>query len=169
MATEQVAPPGGTFTPASAEADGFTGRYFEAGAGQPVVRVHGAGGPLFSYDLDDLAHANRVIELELPGFGDSPVNERTDGAASMADTVAAVIKALGIAPVHVWGTSMGGVVSAHLAARHPCKPSSPPTSPSSAPKGPNSRSATKPCPGDRTGARMEVPPRRGAAVGCGPG
>jgi pimeloyl-ACP methyl ester carboxylesterase len=50
-------------------------RYFEAGSGDPIVRIHGAGGPLFSYALDDLATTNRIVELELPGFGQSPLNE----------------------------------------------------------------------------------------------
>lgn len=117
--SESVVRPGRVFTPGSVEADGFTVRYFEAGTGDPVVRVHGAGGPLFSYALDDLARTNRVIELELPGFGSSPINDRTDGAAALADTVAAAIDALGVAPAHVWGTSMGGLVATHLAVRHP--------------------------------------------------
>ena len=119
MSAESVVPPGGSFTPGQIEADGFIVRYLEAGQGEPVVRVHGAGGPRLSYALEDLASTYRVIELELPGFGASPINGRTDSAASMADTVAAVIDALGLAPVHVWGASMGGVVSTHLATRHP--------------------------------------------------
>jgi len=60
-----------------------------------------------------------VVELELPGFGESPLNERTDGAASMADTAAEVIAALGAGPVHLWGTSMGGLIATHLAVRRP--------------------------------------------------
>lgn len=112
---------GNTFTSGSVHADGFVVRYLEAGTGDPVVRIHGAGGPLISDALADLSSTHRVIELELPGFGSSPVNDRTTGAASMADTVAAVIDELQIAPVPVWGTSMGGVVATHLAVRHPDK------------------------------------------------
>jgi pimeloyl-ACP methyl ester carboxylesterase len=70
-----AAAPGGAFKPHTVEADGFTVRYFEAGSGDPIVRIHGAGGPLFSYALDDLATTNRIVELELPGFGQSPLNE----------------------------------------------------------------------------------------------
>jgi pimeloyl-ACP methyl ester carboxylesterase len=111
--------PGRGFTSGSVEADGFTIRYEEAGGGDPVVWVHGAGGPQPSHVLDALVGEFRVVAVELPGFGTSAVNTRTSGAAEMAGTLAAFIEALGIGPAHVWGTSMGGVVATHLALEHP--------------------------------------------------
>jgi pimeloyl-ACP methyl ester carboxylesterase len=111
--------PGTDFAPAGVDADGFTIRYWEAGSGEPVVWIHGAGGPQFSFALDLLAHEFRVVVVELPGFGESEINQRTSSASEMARTVAAFIRALGLQPARVWGTSMGGLVATHLALEHP--------------------------------------------------
>ena len=114
-----TAPPGAAFTQDTVEADGFDVTYWSAGDGDPVVWLHGAGGPQFSYALDALAQTHRVVVVQLPGFGESPVNDRTQSAGEMASTVAAVIAALGISPAHVWGTSMGGIVATRVALEHP--------------------------------------------------
>lgn len=111
--------PGTDFTAGTVEADGFTIRYWAAGAGEPVIWLHGAGGPQFSFALDLLARDFRVVIVELPGFGESEINHRTSNAPQMAGTVAAFIRALGLERAHVWGTSMGGVVATHLAIEHP--------------------------------------------------
>ncbi|HWI71349.1 MAG TPA: alpha/beta hydrolase [Baekduia sp.] len=117
--TSAVEAPGRDFSIGSVEADGFKVRYWEAGEGDAVVWIHGAGGPQFSHALDLLTRSHRVIAVELPGFGESAINDRTANAAEMAGTVAQVIEAMGLAPTHVWGTSMGGVVATHLAVNHP--------------------------------------------------
>jgi pimeloyl-ACP methyl ester carboxylesterase len=114
-----AAPPGHAFTKASLEADGFEVTYWSSGEGDPVVWLPGAGGPQFSYALDALTGTHRVVVVELPGLGESPVNDRTQNAGEMAATVAAIIAALDISPAHVWGTSMGGIVATHLAFEHP--------------------------------------------------
>ena len=111
--------PGESFTVGAVDVDGFTVRYWEAGEGTPIVWLHGAGSPQFSRALDLVASENRVYMLELPGFGESALNDRTASAADMAATVAEVIRALGLTSAHVWGTSMGGVIATHLALDHP--------------------------------------------------
>lgn len=116
---QSVQAPGADFVEKTAEADGFTITYHEAGHGDALVHVHGAGGPSMSFALDRLAREFRVIAVELPGFGKSEVNERTQSPAEMASTLAAFIKALELAPVFLFGTSMGGVVATHCAVDHP--------------------------------------------------
>lgn len=98
----------------------------EAGAGLPVVLLHGfpldhsmwrgqwglvaPGGPLEG--------RARLVVPDLAGFGGSPGPARPTIAA-MADDVAALLDGLGIgAPAVVCGLSMGGYVTQHLAARH---------------------------------------------------
>ncbi len=60
----------------SVEADGFTIRYWEEGEGDPVVVLHGAGGPVPSVALDLLSAQNRILLFELPGWGEQP-NDRS--------------------------------------------------------------------------------------------
>lgn len=116
---ETVEAAGQGFVEQSVEVDGFRIRYLESGSGEPIVWVHGAGGLQSSFALDDLASDHRVLMVELPGFGDSEINERTESAGEMAATLAEFIGAVDVAPVHLWGTSMGGIVATHLALDHP--------------------------------------------------
>jgi pimeloyl-ACP methyl ester carboxylesterase len=78
------------------EADGFRIRYLEAGQGEAVICLHGGGGLRLSPIYDRLAEKQRIIAFELPGFGDSPVNGRTNSAAALAATMNAAVTALGI-------------------------------------------------------------------------
>lgn len=110
--------PGTAFTQAAVEADGFVIRYYEAGEGDPLVVLHGAGGPRFSVALDLLAQRFRVLLLEMPGFGDVP-NERTRSLAELAGTVDQATRALGLISYHLLGTSFGGFVATHVALDHP--------------------------------------------------
>lgn len=106
------------FTERSAEADGFTLRYFEAGAGDPLVTIHGAGGVRLTPALAALAGGFRVIAVELPGFDGVP-NEVSQSLDDLAGTVAALAAGLGLKRYHLLGTSLGGAVALHLALRFP--------------------------------------------------
>lgn len=110
--------PGAGFTASSVTADGFTIRYFEAGAGDPLVVLHGAGGPRFTVALDLLAARWRVILFEMPGWGAAP-NTRTETLAGLADTMASAVAAAGITRYHLLGTSLGGAVATRLALAYP--------------------------------------------------
>jgi pimeloyl-ACP methyl ester carboxylesterase len=59
------------------DADGFRIRYLEAGQGPPLVHLHGAGGPRLGRVHDLLAARFGVIAFEVPGFGESPENQRS--------------------------------------------------------------------------------------------
>jgi len=115
---ESAVTPGADFTEHSVAADGFTVRYFEAGQGDPLIVLHGAGGPRFTVALDLLATRRRVILIEMPGFGAEP-NTRTQTLAEMAGTVAAAVQALGIDRYHLLGTAFGGAVAVRLALAAP--------------------------------------------------
>src|SRR5215471_4247908 len=57
-------------------------RYVEAGAGPPVVLIHGNAGSVYDYDfksLDPLCRDHMVIAVDRPGHGKS---ERPDGSAA---------------------------------------------------------------------------------------
>jgi pimeloyl-ACP methyl ester carboxylesterase len=86
----------------------------EAGAGDPVVMVHGLGATKASFlpTLSALADSYRCIAVDLPGFGDSvkPLGARYD-APFFARSMVALLDSLGLERAHFIGNSMGGRVS----------------------------------------------------------
>jgi pimeloyl-ACP methyl ester carboxylesterase len=94
----------------------------EAGAGPPVVLLHGLGATKASFlpTVAALAGAHRTIALDLPGFGDSakPLRAAYD-ARFFARSVVAVLDALEIERADAIGNSMGGRVALELGLRHP--------------------------------------------------
>lgn len=101
---------GGHFTEHVVTADMFTIRYWEAGEGDPLLCLHGAGGRMPNRGLDLLSERHRVIQLELPGFG-AQENVVTESAEQMGATVQHLADALGLERFDLLGTSMGGVVA----------------------------------------------------------
>lgn len=99
--------------------------YFEdRGTGEPVVLLHGLGGSSLDWQpqIDALAPRHRVIAIDMRGSGRSRDRLRPRGPFSVemfARDVAAVIDHLKIAPAHVIGLSMGGMVAFQLALDHP--------------------------------------------------
>jgi pimeloyl-ACP methyl ester carboxylesterase len=90
------------------DADGFRIRYMEAGQGIPLVHLHGAGGLRLTPSHELLARRYRVIAFEMPGFGNSPVNTRTETMPEMASTIVRAIDKLGLDSFNLMGTSFGG-------------------------------------------------------------
>ncbi|WP_043736741.1 alpha/beta fold hydrolase [Nocardia asiatica] len=109
---------GAGFTEKSVQIDGFTIRYFEAGTGEPLVVIHAAGGPRMTPALDALTAHNRVLALEVPGFG-SEANTVHENMTELVDTLAGAIAAIGVDRYHLLGSSFGGAVAAWLAVTHP--------------------------------------------------
>ncbi len=72
----------------------------------------------FAYQLTP--HA-RVIMLDLPGHGISLVKDELHSMEMLADTVSAMLEALGIERCTLVGHSMGGYVALAFAERHPEK------------------------------------------------
>ena len=101
------------------DADAFRIRFLEAGEGPPLVHLHGAGGPRITPGHEILARSFRVIEFEMPGFGRSPENTRTQTMAELAATMARAAEALGLGAFNLWGTSFGGTAALWLALQAP--------------------------------------------------
>lgn len=119
----ETSTPAALFTERKAEAAGFSIRYFEAGEGDPLVVLHGAGGVRLTQALGLLSLDFRVLAVELPGWGDEP-NDRSQTLGDLGDCVAAWAEAVGLEWYHLLGTSFGGAVALHLALRYPDRVSS---------------------------------------------
>jgi len=94
----------------------------DAGAGPPVVLIHGLGATKASFlpTVAALAGGFRTIALDLPGFGDSvkPLRGAYD-APFFARAVVALLDALGLERAHLVGNSMGGRVAIELGLTRP--------------------------------------------------
>ncbi len=93
----------------------------ELGEGPPLVFVHGLSGswPNWLEQLPVFAATNRVIALDLPGFGRSPMPAEQISISGYARTLDALLGKLGVDAAAVVGNSMGGFVSAELAIAYP--------------------------------------------------
>ncbi|MBO0737083.1 MAG: alpha/beta hydrolase [Alphaproteobacteria bacterium] len=111
--------PAAVFREGFVEADGFRIRYLEAGQGAVLVHLHGAGGLRLTRAHELLGRHYRVIAFEMPGFGLSPENSRTQTMADLAATVAAALSSLRIDKFNLMGTSFGGTAALWLAVRQP--------------------------------------------------
>lgn len=93
-----------------------------AGAGEPVLCLHGLGGTKASFlpTVSALAERHRVISIDLPGFGESdkPIAVPYD-APYFARRVLGVLEALGLDRVHLIGNSMGGRIALEVALQAP--------------------------------------------------
>ncbi len=96
------------------------GRPFDP-ARPAVVLLHGAGMDHTVWSLQSryLAHHGRsVLAVDLPGHGRSG-GVALAGIAALADWVAALLDAVGVARAALIGHSMGALVALDAAARHP--------------------------------------------------
>jgi pimeloyl-ACP methyl ester carboxylesterase len=92
------------------------------GAGPPVVFSHGLllSTRLWDAQVEALRSSFRCISYDHRGQGESDSGpERSIGMDTCAADAAALIEALGVAPCHFVGLSMGGFVGMRLAARRP--------------------------------------------------
>ncbi|MEV4121659.1 alpha/beta fold hydrolase [Micromonospora sp. NPDC049645] len=97
---------------------GGTIAYGCAGAGAPVVFIHGFGldRRMWTPQVADLAATHRVVRYDCRGFGRSscPV-----GPYNHADDLRVLLDRLGVVQPHLVGSSMGGRVALAYAARWP--------------------------------------------------
>jgi pimeloyl-ACP methyl ester carboxylesterase len=96
-------------------------RSFLAGAGPPVVLVHGLGGAATNWTLlaPLLARRHRVLGPDLPGHGGSGASPAPEGLGSLAELVGELLDAHQMTPAAVVGHSLGGDIAVRLAARRP--------------------------------------------------
>jgi len=88
---------------------------------QPLVFVHGLSGswPNWLEQLPDFAAAHRVITLDLPGFGHSPMPRQEISISGYARMLEQLLAHLGVDAAAVVGNSMGGFIAAELAIAYP--------------------------------------------------
>ena len=110
---------GDAFKDAYVDVDGFHIRYSEGGSGAPVVCLHGGGGLRLAPAHDILAQDHRVIAFEMPGFGASPENTRSESIEALARTMNAAVSALDIERYSLMGTSFGSKVALWMAILRP--------------------------------------------------
>ena len=96
-------------------------RWFAGGEGPPLVLVHGLGGAASNWVelAPELARANRVIAVDLPGHGGSAPLPALPNLEPFADRLALVLEREGAHPAVVVGHSLGCVVGLRLAMRRP--------------------------------------------------
>ena len=95
------------------EADGFRVRYMEGGQPRPagaVVMVDGMTLGLTAL-RDALAHQYRVVDIELPGLGQSPVNTMSRTVQDLANTLAQAVAKVVSGKYTLIGTSFGANVA----------------------------------------------------------
>jgi pimeloyl-ACP methyl ester carboxylesterase len=94
-----------------------------AGAGPPLVLVHGFGASTYSWRrvMPRLAESFRVIAVDLSGFGytQRPRDRARYTREAQGELILAVMDALGIEKANLMGHSYGGGISLWIAWKHP--------------------------------------------------
>lgn len=98
--------------------DGGTVRVLEAGAGEPLLLIHGVGLRAEAWGPQMRLEAH-VIAVDMPGHGESSHLPAGAGLPEYVAWAARVIEALGLGAVNVAGHSMGSLISAGLAIERP--------------------------------------------------
>jgi pimeloyl-ACP methyl ester carboxylesterase len=104
------------------EGGGSVFTYREAGAGTPLVLLHGIGSAAGAFDdqLAGLSDRLRVIAWDAPGYGGSTgLAPQSPRAGDYAAALGAMLDALGIPACHLVGHSLGTLIAASFAADHP--------------------------------------------------
>jgi pimeloyl-ACP methyl ester carboxylesterase len=103
--------------------DGVDLHYIEAGEGTPLVFAHEFAGDARSWEpqIRFFSRRYRCIAFHARGYPPSsvPTSPKSYSQDRATDDIAAVIKALNLAPAHVVGLSMGAFATLHLGLRHP--------------------------------------------------
>lgn len=105
------------------EIEGTPVNYVDIGSGdrEPIVFVHGLGGQWQNWleNVPRAASERRVIALDLPGFGLSPMPVHEITIARYGRYVEALADKLGLGKVDLVGNSRGGYISAEVAIQFP--------------------------------------------------
>jgi 3-oxoadipate enol-lactonase len=96
--------------------------YYEVhGSGEPVLLLHGLGSSTLDWEPQIAALSPRfqVIAFDVRGHGRSAKPRQRYSVRLFADDTTALIRSLGLGPVHVVGISMGGMIAFQLAVTAP--------------------------------------------------
>lgn len=93
----------------------------DVGSGPPVVLIHGHSGAWQNWleQIPVLARRHRVIAMDLPGFGASPLPRDAITISGYGRIVDELLGTLGVSAAGVVGNSMGGFVGLELAISAP--------------------------------------------------
>jgi pimeloyl-ACP methyl ester carboxylesterase len=103
------------------EVGGHKTRLLDIGSGPEVVALHGWGGRIESMApvIRCLADRRRVLAIDLPGFGESPVPPGAWGTGDYAAYVRDLMGEMGVARADFVGHSFGAKTSLYLGATVP--------------------------------------------------
>lgn len=92
-------------------------------AAATLMLLHGLGSSSadWTFQLPEFERRHRVILIDLPGHGRSPLPARRPGIEDMAGALEAALDALTAPRVHALGLSLGGCVALALALRAPAR------------------------------------------------
>lgn len=101
--------------------NGIELHYEATGEGRPVLFIHGLGSSCRDWEMQTpvFSKHHRVVSFDLRGHGRS---QKPPGPYSMslfAEDTAGLVRSLEVAPVHVVGISLGGMIAFQLAVDHP--------------------------------------------------
>ena len=90
-----------------------------AGEGEPLVLIHGIGSSwrVWKPVLPALEARHEVLAVSLPGYGESPPLDEEPSVPALVDAVERELDAAGWDTAHIAGNSLGGWITAELAAR----------------------------------------------------
>jgi pimeloyl-ACP methyl ester carboxylesterase len=102
------------------DVEGMSTGYLTAGAGPPLVLLHGVGTSAreWSWVLPDLAANHLVYAIDLPGY-DGSVKPPDYAPAFTASFISSFLDVVGIERAVVVGNSFGGLTALHLALSEP--------------------------------------------------
>ncbi|HWT93148.1 MAG TPA: alpha/beta hydrolase [Solirubrobacteraceae bacterium] len=101
--------------------EGRPANVIELGEGPPLVFVHGLSGSWQNWleQLPVFARTHRVIAMDLPGFGESPMPREKITISGYGRWLDALLDALSIQGATIVGNSMGGFIAAETAIKFP--------------------------------------------------
>jgi 2-hydroxymuconate-semialdehyde hydrolase/2-hydroxy-6-oxo-octa-2,4-dienoate hydrolase len=111
--------------PRTVDAGGIETSYLEAGAGEPVLMLHGSGPGVsamanWQNNIGTLAQRFRVLAPDIVGFGATERPENvTYSLRTWTDHIWAFIDAHGIEKTAIVGNSLGGRIALQMATDHP--------------------------------------------------
>ena len=92
------------------------------GSGEPLFLIHGMGSASTAWKeiIPTLSQRFRVITLDLPGHGNTPLIENQPmDPTSLGNAIFELADAYGIEKMHIVGNSLGGWIALEMAASNP--------------------------------------------------
>lgn len=103
------------------KANNITINYDQQGSGEPLVLIPylAADHACYAFQVAEYSKHFTCISLDLRGTGESDLTEGGYTTETLADDVAAFMRAIGVAKAHVTGLSLGGAIGLWLAGKNP--------------------------------------------------